>query len=354
MSAAQLDIGHWGMFAGPEGKQLVILDGGPCGPVSARKLLREAPRRLLLDEERVPSVISGARADGSEIVGLGDQQLRVETRKIVSPWSKTTVGVFAGVFPVDTELPEPPLVGSWEWVVMIDGGRIADRRTYWAPELYRLYEVEDAAAQKSEGSWAVDVWGGELVAESDQLRFFSSLRDGYWDNWSGVRCATFDAITGYGAKERSRKHLRLVAQRGAMSSETRLVFQGFSYRVPELFSDRALSEEYPTDDALSGFMSLVTEPMAIIDPFSLEVLMGTKAWRHEVLGHVRGLREFFGAEEAVRVRDFLIKAVDKGSKPSTARFTVGDGAAARDYTAVVAGMERGPGRDALAIVRLNG
>ncbi len=202
------------------------------------------------------------------------------------------------------------------------------------------------------GYWEVDVWASELVSEGDQLRFFSSLRDGYWDDWTGVRCATFDAIAGYGTDERRRKHLRLVAQKGQMSTADSLILHGFSYEVPEAFADRALAEEYPTDNALDGFMSLVADPMAIVDPYSLEVLMSTPAWRREELGQVRSLREIV-AEDPEPVRQFLLDAADAGPRISSGRLRVRANTGPQQYRVNVVGMDRGPGRDALAVVRLN-
>jgi hypothetical protein len=350
VSSEALSIGQWGMFGGPEGKQLIILDGQPCGPVSARKLLEEIPRRLLLDEGRVTQAMIAERPDTAEVVTHASQELRVETRQIVSPWSKTVVGVFAGVWPVNVESPEPPLVGSWEWVVAMKDGEITGRRTFWTKSLFDLYEVDSAVARAS-GYWEVDVWAGQLVAEQDQLRFFTSLRDGYWDDWTGVRCATFDAIAGYGTSERRTKHLRLVASKGQMSTEESLVFQGFSYEVPEVFNDRALAEEYPTDDAFTGLMGLVKDPMAIVDPNSLEVLVSTKAWRREALGDARSLREVVDADPD-DVRRFLINAADRGSRVSTGRVQVTSGPQ-KHYDVSVIGMDRGPGRDALAVVLLS-
>ena len=351
MSGSELGIGQWGLFSGPEGKQLIAIDGQPCGPVSARKITQGAPRRLLLDEGRIERIVSGAVDQLPAVVEFNGQRLRVEAKPVVSPWSRTVVGVHAGVWPEGEKVPAPPLAGSWEWVVALKDGEIVGRRTFWNQELFDLYEVDSAVAQQQSGYWEVDVWASELVAEGDQLRFFSSLRDGYWDSWTGVRCATFDAIAGYGTDYRHKKHLRLVAQQGRMTTENRLIFQGFSYEVPEVFADRALAEEYPTDNALTSFMKIVKDPMAIVDPFSLEVLMSTPAWREEDFGSARALQEAL-AEDPVPVRDFLIDAVDSGEE-RTSELLMRSGGGQREFHVCVIGMDRGAQKDALAVVRLN-
>jgi len=349
----QLDIGQWGLFCGPEGKQLVILDDDPCGPVAARRLLHEIPRRLLLDAGRIVAATATERPDTVEVVDLAGRALRVETRQIISPWSRTPVGVFAGVFPAESPTPDVPLVGSWEWVVQIDGPNIVGRRTFWNQNLFNLYEVDSAVAEQASGYWEVDVWASELVVEGDQLRFFSSLRDGYWDNWSGVRCATFDIMAGYGTATRTRKHLRLVAAKGQMSTAESLIFQGFSYEVPEVFADRALAEEYPTDSVLTGFMSLIEDPIAIIDPFSLEVLMSTPAWRHQDFGQARGLKDIL-AEDINDVRQFLIDTADGDATPKTRNLLLRDrNGGTRQLGITVVSLDRGPGRDALSVVRIH-
>ncbi len=346
-----LAVGQWGMFTGPEQKQLVICDGEPCGPVSARKILDEVPRRILLDDGRIAEVAFTPQDDTSVIVEHGGQNYRVETRQIVSPWSKTVVGVHAGVFLADEEVPAPPLVGSWEWVVSISGKEITGRRTFWNKPLFDLYEVDSDIARNS-GYWEVDVWASQLIAEGDTLRFFSSLRDGYWDSWTGVRCATFDAIAGYGTDNRHKKHLRLVAQQGKMSTSDQLIFQGFSYEVPEIFADRSFAEEFPTDNALAGLMSLVADPIAVIDPFSLEVIMSTPAWRAEDFGLSRSLKETL-AEDPAKVREFLIQAADAGPQVTLADLLIDSNDGPKSYHVSVVGMDRGPGRDTMAIVRLN-
>lgn len=350
--SAQLDVGQWGMFSGPEAKQLVICDGQPCGPVSARKLLAEVPRRLLLDDGRVTeTAVEPLDETPPVIVEHGGVEYRVETRQIVSPWSKTVVGVLAGVFPIDEPTPQPPAVGSWEWVVKLKGKEIAGRRTFWNKELFDLYEVSSDIARAS-GYWEVDVWASQLVSEFDQYRFFSSLRDGYWDSWTGVRCATFDAVTGYGTDKRGKKHLRLVASQGAMSTPEQLIFQGFSYEVPEIFSDRSFAEEFPTDNALIGFMTLVADPIAIVDPNSLEVLMSTPNWR-VAPGHDRSLKEIV-VDDPDEIRHFLLDAVDAPGLRTTERdilLNTPNGPEPRHISVV--SMDRGPGRDTLAVVRLN-
>lgn len=352
MSSPQLALGQWGLFTGPEGKQLVLLDGEPVGPISARKASEETLRRLLLDDERVQDAHLREQDDIVEFVEHGGEQLRVEVRQIVSPWSKTIVGVLAGVWRADDAAPEPPLVGSWEWVVALSDGKITGRKTYWNKNLFDLYEVDSEVARRS-GYWEVDVWASDLVAENDSLRFFTSLRDGYWDEWTGVRCATFNAIAGYGTPHRSKKHLRLVAQQGKMSDEHALIFQGFSYAAPEIFADEDLAKEYPTDNALEGLLGLVTDPIAVVDPFSLEVLMTTPEWKANDFGSARSLKQIV-ADDPEGVRSFMIDASDAGTSLSARTLRIRTAGGARRFRASVVGMDRGPGRDALAIVRLNG
>lgn len=347
-----LGVGQWGMFTGPEGKQVVILHDEPVGPISARKVLSETPRRLLLDEGRVAEASVAPHADISEFVECSEGAYRVEVRQIVTPWSSTVVGVLAGVWPADADVPAPPLVGSWEWIVSMDeDGHVTGRRTFWNRSLFDLYEVSDDVARQS-GYWEVDVWASDLIAEGDSLRFFTSLRDGYWNDWTGVRCATFDAIAGYGTDERRKKHLRLVAQKGRMSTDDELILHGFSYAVPEVFADRALAEEYPTDNALTGFLEIVEEPLAIVDPFSLEVLMTNPTWRHEAYGAARSMTEIL-AEDAGEVRQFLMDVADDGHTVRTRGLVLRTGARTGRYRVKAVAMERGPGRDALAVLRLS-
>lgn len=308
---AQLDVGQWGLFCGPDGRQLVLVGDEPCGPVSARKITQATPRKLLLDEPRIARAFEDNAAPDTGTVTHEDQDWIIAFSPVISPRTSTLVGLLAAVSPASRPPPELPLVGSWEWEIDRDsqGRPTAHRRTFWDRNLFHLYEVAPDVAEQEAGYWEVGVWANELVAPSDQMRLISSVREGIRDGLTGVRCLTFNVVTGFGTPARGTRHLRLVGQIAARQPPDKLMLQGFSYAVPDTFTDMAFEQDSArVDDVLRGVMDLADEPMAVIDPDTLEVLMTSPAWRRQDFGHVGGFADML-ADEPGSVREFISQAL---------------------------------------------
>lgn len=320
----QLDVGEWGLFCGHHGRQVVLVGDEPCGPASARKITQAIPRKLLLDEPRIAQAFQDAGNDAtvpdSITVTYDDQDWTIAFRPVISPRTSTLVGLLAAVSPSSEPLAEPPLVGSWEWEIERDsaGHPTAHRRTFWDRNLFRLYDVAPDVAEQKAGYWEVGMWANELVERSDQMRLVSSVREGIRDGLTGVRCLTFNVVTGYGSAARGSRHLRLVGQIATRQPSDTLILHGFSYPVPETFHDMAFQQDAArVDDVLRGVMDLTDEPMAVLDPDTLEVLLTSPAWRQQDFGRVGGFGDVL-AEEPDRVREFIAGALaDRaGMQPS--------------------------------------
>lgn len=311
--AIQLDIGSWGLFCGPGARQLVRVDDVPCGPVSARKATQTIPRRLLLDEGRVAGAARAGEAV-METVVHNDQAFTVAVRVIMSPLSATPIAVLAVVVHAGEPVPDPPLVGSWEWSVERDhdGQPTPRRRTYWDRNLFRLYDVDSSVVQQRLGHWEAGEWANALIDQADQMRVNSSIRDGIQDGLAGVtgvvRCLTYNIVSGYGSQTRGRKHLRLVGSIPPIEDHKEFILmQGVSYEIPDDFHDMAFERNADgarVDDVLRGVLELVREPMAVVDATTLDVLMTSPAWRREDFGHVGGLGEF-SIDASGRLRAFI-------------------------------------------------
>lgn len=324
--AVQLDVGSWGLFTGVSGKQLVLVDDEPCGPISARKITRAIPRRLLLDEQRVTRAFEAhtgpeAIPDAISVTHEG-AEWTIKFRPVLSPRTSTLVGLLAAVSPADEVLPEPPLIGSWEWEIErdADGNPTPHRRTFWDRNLFHLYDVAPDVAQQKAGYWEVGIWANELIDQTDQMRVSSSVRDGIQDGISGVRgtlrCLTYNVVTGYGSERRGRRHLRLVGQVPTDQPADKLILQGFSYAAPETFHDMAFEQDAArVDDVLRGVMDLAGEPMAVLDPSTLDVLMTSPAWRRQDFGHVGGLGEI-AADDPAQIQEFITAAVNGDTSTS--------------------------------------
>lgn len=318
----QLDVGEWGLFCGSQGRQIVRAGDEPCGPVSARKITRAIPRKLLLDEPRIEQAFETNTVPDTGTVTYDDRDWTVAFRPVLAPRTSTLVGLLAGVSPASEPLPEPPLVGSWEWQIERDsqGQPTAHRRTFWDCNLFRLYGVSPDTAERRAGYWEVGMWANELIARSDQMRLTTSVREGIHDGpLAGLRCLTYNVITGYGSDTRGSRHLRLVGRVVPYQPEdTTIMLRGFSYQVPETFHDMAFEQDAArVDDVLRGVMDLTDEPMAVLDPDTLEVLLTSPVWRRQDFGHIGAFGDVL-AEDQRRVREYITQALaDRtGMRPS--------------------------------------
>ncbi|PUB32509.1 hypothetical protein C8K30_1011035 [Promicromonospora sp. AC04] len=297
----QLDVGSWGLFCGQGGRQLVLVDDEPCGPVSARKITRPIPRRLLLDQNRVTQAYQQG-STRTETVTHADAEWTVALLPVVSPRSATVIGVLAAVTEADRALPEPPLIGCWEWEIErhSNGQPTSHRRTYWDRNLFRIYDVDPGIAQQrqDQGYWEAGEWANGLIDQADQMRLSASIRDSVQDGLNGItgtlRCLTYSVVTGYGSTSQGRRHLRLVGQVVPVGpDDDKIVLQGLSYDAPPTFQDLALEQDAArVDDVLRGVMQLAGDPIAVVDASTLDVLMTSQSWRRAGFGHVGGLGDF--------------------------------------------------------------
>lgn len=364
--SVQLGIGSWGLFCGRNGKQIVLVDDRPCGPSSARKSMHRIPRELLLDSGRIVATY-GRSVTLDEVVEHAGQQWRIVAVPCRSPRSNNPMGVLAVVAPVEEALPLPPLVGSWEWEIELDDQQqpTMRRRTYWDRNLYEVYEVDPAVDQQRQGFWETGEWSNELIDRSDQMRVASLVRDGIQEGLAGegamkttgvLRCLTYNVVTGYGSENRGRKHLRLVGQIVPIERTTATIrIFGFSYEVPETFQDMAFIQDVNAgrvDDVLRGVMSLVRNPMAVVDVETLDLLVTSPSWCDEGFGQIGGLGELTVDDEG-SVHELIQLAAEDVEKAATLPVALRrvDGSV-RQVVMTVVGVRSGvQGHD--AVVRLD-
>lgn len=324
------------------------------GPSSARKSVTLPPRRLLLDTKVIERAFESNEAPDDTQSELDGETWAMRFRPIFSPRTNTLVGLLAAVTKDPEALPAPPLVGSWEWEIKKDaaGNPTPERRTFWDQNLFRLYDVAPGIAEQKAGYWEVGVWQNDLVAQSDQLRIFGSVRDGIREKLEGPKPLTFHVNTGYGRDKQGTKKLRLVGWIAATHPEGVLVLQGFSYEVPEWFSDMAFEQDAArVDDVLRGMMELSGEPMAVVDPDTLEILMTSPAWRAQPFGRQPLYQVLSSDAAAAELRTFLLQSTQSETASSFNTRLNGCDALVR-VTPVRAGSTSGD-RDALVRVELS-
>lgn len=139
---------------------------------SPRPVLDATARNILLP--RIRSVLEDVRPRPRETEVLdGGDRLTVHVHPIHGAFSGQVLAVLGCYAPVDTPVPEKPLVGSWEWRVMPPGPG-QEMRTFWNRELWDVYGIKRPERPDGSPDWAFDWWDGpqwldEVVVDSDRV-----------------------------------------------------------------------------------------------------------------------------------------------------------------------------------------
>lgn len=346
--------GSWLLFVGKQARQLARVDVHPIGPVSARKITSAALRHGLLPV--VAECAAGRRPSGTFPLVAHGAEWDAHVRTVRAPKSSAVIGVLATLVPRGDRPSEPPAVGTWEWRIDLDrnGAPTPQRTTYWDRSLFDIYEVAPSVPERSAGCWEVPVWANELVAAEDQARLLGSIREGIRRDVDGVRTLTYRINTGRGTTTTGSKQLRLLGSIGGRQPDGTLAIHGVSHEVPTEFTEPSLEREGArVDDVLRGAMQLSSDPMCLVDPDSMEILMTSSRWKAVGLGRASSVIELFD-ERAPEIEQF-IEAARRGTStttlPGRAWLTSSDGTS-RSVLVQACGVDARTAPDMDVLVRL--
>ena len=302
-------VGEWLLFCGADADRIVQAGDFNFGPSAARRA-SSAPVRM----ELLPLVEKAFKAgsDISTFVNTDHGVFKAEVHVIKTPLTSTPVAVQALLVEADQPCPPMPLVGAWEWSIELDeaGQLTLVRTTYWDGKLFKIYEVSPDTPEHIAGCWEVGTWQRHVISETDGLRLHREIRDGLREGIGGVRCLTFDVVTGYGSAKLGKKHLRLVGRIASENPPGRLLLQGVSYAVPDTFHENAFERDAGrVDDVLRGTMQLIDTPLAVVDPDTFEVLLTSPSWKAARFSPASSLLEVFG-DQSLEVQKFIEAAAD--------------------------------------------
>ncbi|MFD1045952.1 hypothetical protein ACFQ1S_10435, partial [Kibdelosporangium lantanae] len=128
---------------------------------SPRASLDLTARRILLPQLASAGADRWPRSTVTEDFG---RRWIVHIRPILGAASGQLVAVLGCYGPADTQLPEPPLVGSWEWLVTPPGPN-QQMRIYWSTETFAVYGMHPPTGRGPHW-WEAPQWLDEVVAES--------------------------------------------------------------------------------------------------------------------------------------------------------------------------------------------
>lgn len=304
--------GEWVLFAGLEGDKTARIGRASVGPASSRPLSLRSVREGLLPVVHSAFTNSGhmpfVRGDRLVVQVEGDgRQWDAHLVLIRSPLTKVLIAAQGILVPVGAMPPELPLVGCWEWEILLDseGRPTVNRRTYWDKSLFKLYKISPEASAMRDGFWEVGVWQNEIISQTDQLRLSGLIRDGIKEGIKGLRSLTFDVTTGYGSEESGQSHLRLIGRIATENPAGKLLIQGVTYEAARDFHEDAWERDAArVDDVLRGLIDLSDETTCVADPNTYEVLMTSPGWRRAGYSRTASLIEMF-AEQTQEIRSFI-------------------------------------------------
>lgn len=157
--------GRWILVDSIENKLKVLSIGDDVYPgISAQSVVDQVARTVLLPRMRK------AATTGREVklpASYGTQDLVTWVKPVTGQRSKKVLGVLGCYSSAELPMPEPPLVGSLEWLGAPPGGRI---RAYWNADVYRIYglplpDLSDPALQ-DDTAWEAPAFVDRLVDEA--------------------------------------------------------------------------------------------------------------------------------------------------------------------------------------------
>lgn len=252
--------------------------------------------------------------------------------------SGMALAVLAYYGPVDTEVPQPPLVGSWEWHVTPPGPD-QEMRTYWSQELFRIYGIDPPQAHiDPETGWRF--WEGaqffdELVADSSRAELRRVLDEFRAATNTDALHVAFYQVRNHQSGEL--QHMRLAGRTYITSQAGDRWVRGFSHRVdPSRVTEQPSSSRYLIDAAFR----LSKEPLMAVETRYEHIYMTSEnvlelgIW----LPGDRHLPAMCHPEDLSALRALLSQAVkrpDEQIAPATIRFAVvGGGWTALELTGI--------------------
>lgn len=210
-------------------------------------------RRVLLPRMRTAAQERRPRAQVAEDFG---RRWSVRVQPILGPASGTVLALLGCYVPEGTKLPEPPLVGAWEWHATPPGPD-QQMRLYWSPDTFTVhgYPVPDGAGPHW---WEAAQWLDEVVAGAHRADIQRVLETFLTVASDGLLIHSFAARTAQG----SRVHVRLAGRRDLDGAEPDRWFRGVSTRVE---NDGATPPAPSTAAVLDAAFAVSADPLCAID-----------------------------------------------------------------------------------------
>ncbi|MGW4528415.1 hypothetical protein [Amycolatopsis sp. NPDC004378] len=215
--------------------------------VTARRILFPRMRAALADR-----VDRGPRTQVMEDFG---RRWTVRVQPVLGPASGELLAVLGCYVPEHAELPDPPLVGGWEWHATPPGPG-QQMRVYWSPDTFGVFGYPVPPGPGPHW-WEAARWLDEVVAGAHRADIQRVLETFLTVTSDGLLIHTFAARTADGA----RVHLRMAGRRDVDGAGPDKWFRGIVTRV----ANDGSAPPPSTAAVLDAAFAVSADPLCAID-----------------------------------------------------------------------------------------
>jgi hypothetical protein len=239
--------GQWILIdTGDEGHPRLLSIGADLYPGTSLRTGLDFVARRVVRPHILAVATSGTPFTSSAQVD--ERRWTVRVTPVLGVLTGRPVAVLACYDEADQDLPPPPLVGTWEWVITPPGPD-QQLRTYWSPEMYQVYGI----ANPDRRWWDGPQWLDELIAVGDRPHLRALFETFVADTTPTLRTQTFTAAPPEGR----RYALRVAGRR--FEDSGRICLRGITARL----HDQDVEVEPGHVEAL---LALSRDPLVMIDP----------------------------------------------------------------------------------------
>ncbi|MFK4298605.1 hypothetical protein ABH924_003776 [Arthrobacter sp. GAS37] len=236
------------------------------------------PARLLLFEPFKAALRAGP-ADFSGAVRLDGQDWDVITKAIRSPSSGQIVA-FRGIYTHrGTAIPEPQVVGAWEWEIESRENPVPTR-IHWDDWMDVIYEIDPALKRRRQSD--PGQWANELVVSSYRGKLTKMAADWIRESNFERNLVVYDIVTRYGTNDPGQKKLqmssRLFSEGG--NQDEKLSYKGITYEFAgqPFVSEPAIETILPEDVARVSFELSTDRVLFCCDADQQRAFMKSPSW----------------------------------------------------------------------------
>jgi hypothetical protein len=275
--------------------------------VSPKPSLDLTARRILLPQMRLACIDRTPRTEVLEDFG---RRWVIRVQPILGAVSGQPVAVLGCYGPAHAKLPDPPLVGSWEWRVTPPGPD-QQMRIHWSKETFDVYGIP-APPGAGPYYWEAPQWLDEIVADAHRTEVQRVLERFLTMTSDALLIHNFAARTADGGQVR----LRLAGRRDVTAPGPDTWLRGVTMRLDPAAAAVADTSDSPS--YLDAAFALARDPLCAIDTLYEHVYLTSARFAElgVALPAHRHLPEMCHPEDLPALRTMLKQATADAGVPA--------------------------------------